>query len=196
MSRYSQRRPVAVKPIRGLDFSYGFLTNVEAADGTVLGHVAKDQIQGAVVWGANAPKPARASKQKASGVSSSFISFDAIDAARKAGWRVGKARTRGASNSTATRTVYVTIEGIKYAWRIPNVTATNLGDLAQLGIKVADPKDRDLVFGASSPKPPRAKKKKDNSTISTFYDPSVTLPTGFTVVGNAVDPEATVASQT
>lgn len=196
MGRYDSRRQVAVKPFNGATFLYGFATNVDAADGAVLGHVEKDAITGPVVWRANMPKPARASKQKATGVSSSFVSWDAISAARAAGWRVGKAKLRTGSESTLTKTVYVTVEGIKYAWRMPNTTATNLGDIAALGIKVATPADRDLVFGASLPKPPRAKKVVSGSVVSTFYDPSTTLPAGFSVVGSGLDAEVPVGAAT
>lgn len=196
MSRYDVKREVGVTPFKGATFKYGFLTNIDAADGVVLGHVAKADVTGPIVFGANSPKPARATKEKATGTVSSFIDVLAIPAARSARWSIGKGKNRTGGTNNKVNIVYVTIEGIKYAWPLPKLTQSNLGDISVLGIKLATAEDKDLVFGAKTPKPPRATKRGGDSSFSTYYDPSVTLPAGWRSTNSKTDVEKSIESQT
>lgn len=178
MSRRDPRRVVYV-PLTTLNINYGFRTNIDEGDATVLGHVA---VAGAYpdnfVLGANAPKPPRASRVRITGTTSSFISPDQIATARAAGWRLtGRTRTRSGANTLRSTPVYVNIGGIKYAWNMPDETYTAIaGDAAGLGIQAATSADTDLVWGASFPKPPKVAKLvitgDDTTNYSTFCDSS------------------------
>lgn len=193
MGRYDEKRKVYVTPYQGSNLNYGFATNIDAAQSSQLGHTDLTGANPAgYIFGANSPKPARASRRFASGVVSSFIDVGSIVAARAAGWSVGKGKRRGASSTAKTKTVFVTILGFKYAWQLPAETEASIGGLAALGIQVATNADTDLVFGANSPKPDRAQKTvvngSDVNVISTFFDPSITLPTGWSVIASDKDP--------
>lgn len=185
MGKYDNRILVAVSPFNGSTILYGFQTNIDANDRQALGQqeIGNQEVNGLVV-GANSPKPARASRRRATGTTSSFIDWSVIAAARQAGWRVGTGRLRRGSVGARSRTVFVTYKGINYAWQIPNDTYANLGgDAAALGLREAGPNDTDLVFGAQSPKPPKATRTigegEDANQITTFYDPSGQVPAGW-----------------
>jgi hypothetical protein len=188
MSRTGPKRIVAVTPFVGSPLKYGFATNIDQAQSTQLGHAPVNTLAAGYIFGANAPKPARARKKFATGVVSSFISAGSVATARGQGWSVGKGSYRTGGSTPKGKAVYVTLQGVKYGWNMPNTTAQRMGgSLTQLGIKIATTADKDIVFGASYPKPPTASRSiassGGTSTISTFYDPSVTLPTGWTASG-------------
>ncbi|MFE4108566.1 hypothetical protein [Almyronema epifaneia] len=194
MSKYGKRRLVWVIPFNGSPVRYGFLTNIDQAQGTQLGQTA---IGGTVpqgyVFGANSPKPARASKAFASGTVSSFVNAGNIASARQQGWRVGKARLRRGGSRKKSSVVYVTLGGVNYAWTMPNDTKTKIGgDLAALGIKTTTGQETNLVFGASNPTPPKAYKTVGTGSsinlISTFYDPQRSLPAGWQAAATGIDP--------
>lgn len=181
--------------------NYAFWTNIPSAARTALGQVAITTPENPplnTVLASNFPKPRRASRRSAGAAgryTSSFASAAALRALKIAGWRITKPRiTKPPLHIEATRptsfvhTVYVTYRGIKYAWQLPKVTITNLTQavVTGLGINLATPGDFDeLCFGAQAPKPPKASitiadGDTNSKTLSTFYDPSVTLPTGWT----------------
>lgn len=194
MGRYTKRRLVFVSPFNSSAIKYGFATSIDQSQGTQLGHtpVGDDSLQG-YVFGANSPKPARASKAFASGTVSSFVNAATIAAARTAGWRIGKALLRRGSSTSKTVVAYVTLEGVQYAWNLPKETQSKIGgDLATLGIKLASGPETDLVFGASKPRPPTASKVIGSGSainvISTFYDPSRNLPPGWRSGTSRIDP--------
>ena len=192
MGKYDDKRPVTVVPFNGSSIRYGFLTNIDSGDSQILGHQdAAAAGQGGIVYGANSPKPARASRKRATGTTSSFIDWNSIAAARTQGWSIGKASIRRGGTTAKSRVVYVTFQGISYAWSMPNDTYANIGsgDLQTLGVRDSDTNDTDLVFGADSPKPPRAMFDAGENTYSTFYDPTNgTLPEGWSGVSNSQDP--------
>lgn len=173
-------------PFPGI-IKYGFLTNAPQTVGTSLGHeLVPANAPTGLVFGANAPKPGRASKRRVAGTDSSFYDHTKYAALRADGWSLTFPRRRRGAVGQNSRTVYVTTGGIKYAWRIPNHTWTKVGAAAAaLGIQVATASDDDLVFGASIPKPPKAIKVEvgadGTDVISTFVDPSRvdTLPEGW-----------------
>ncbi len=189
MSRTGPKRIVAVVPFSGSPIRYGFATNIDQAQSQQLGQAPVNTFASGFVFGANAPKPARARKKFASGIVSSFISAGSVVAARGAGWSVGKGKYRTGGSTPKGKTVYVTIGGIKYGWVMPNTTAQRIGGSStQLGIKEAQSTDKDVIFGASYPKPPKASRSVASSggtsTLTTFYDPSVTLPAGWRSSGS------------
>lgn len=173
------------------DHKYGFRTTLEASKGTILGHQTLDAstpVTG-LIFKANHPKPKRASKTFATGTNSSYIAPSAIVAAIAAGWDIVKAKSNGRkSKSTFQVPVYVTVNGVKYAWGMKKSQKAKLGaNFATLGIKEVTGTEQDLVFGASFPKPPRVQsltlsgKGASGTSVSsnTFYDPSNTIPDTF-----------------
>lgn len=176
MARYGARTEVYVTPFAGSQIKYGFLTNVKEASQTALGHVKvnRSQLPEGLVFGANAPKPGRASKFTATGNESSFYDIKQAEALRAAGWRMSFPTIRRGKVGRRSVCVYVTLGSINYAWMLNNETKASIGkDLDALGIKLGKADDRDLVWGARFPKPPKGYKTgADNRTISTFIDPS------------------------
>ncbi|MEM6836890.1 MAG: hypothetical protein AAF609_08535 [Cyanobacteria bacterium P01_C01_bin.120] len=193
MGKYDDKRPVSVSPFNGSNVRYGFLTNIDAADSSVLGQQdANDRNQAGLVFGANSPKPARASRKRAAGTTSSFIDWNSIAAARTSGWSIGKASVRRGGRTAKTRIVAVTFQGITYAWNMPNDTYANIGaaDLQTLGVRDTDTNDTDLVFGVDSPKPPKATFDAGDNQYTTFYDPTNgNLPEGWSSASNSQDPQ-------
>ncbi len=124
-----------------------------------------------VFFGANSPKPPRATKEFASGTIGSYCSTDKISSLKSNGWTVSrKARIRGVKTAGKTRTVYVDMPGgWKYAW---NITASEADLASELGFVLATGADAtDLIWGVNYPKPPRASKTDENGTTSTFMKP-------------------------
>lgn len=159
---------------------YAFRTVVDETKGSQLGHellAANSPVSG-LIFKANSPKPPRATKEFATGVSSSFIDFASYSSASAAGWSITPSKNMG-RRSVETRfayIVYVTINGLKYGWSIRKTLFRKLqSNLASLGVKRATASDN-LVFGASFPKPPQVVMKAVSGseiiTNSTFYDPS------------------------
>ncbi|WP_293360952.1 MULTISPECIES: hypothetical protein [unclassified Microcoleus] len=183
--------------------NYAFWTNIPAGDRTTLGQVAIATPAAppvGTVLASSFPKPRRASRRTGLRFTSSFCAVGSITALKVAGWRISKQKVTRPPLHTATlrpnsfiQTVYVTFNGIKYAWQLPKVTITNVTEavIGQLGIKLAVPGDfNELCFGADAPKPPKASvtiavagtggAADSSKTLSTFYDPSGGLPTGWT----------------
>lgn len=187
--RYGSRTLVSVIPFQGVSIHYGFATSMSSGDQGLLGHEAVDlgNPKVGLVLGANAPKPGRARKKKATGYESSFYDYAKSSELTAAGWKVSPAIiSRGKGSRTLSYEVYITLGGIKYAWNMPATTYHKLeaaGGLSQLGIKLTESTDIDYVKGARYPRPPRAQTAlvggETTSIISTFYDPSKTLPDGF-----------------
>lgn len=186
-NQYDSRRPVAVKPFATCGILYGFLTNVNAATSTSCGHV--DMSGGTLpvnlVFGASAPQPGRASKLVSDEYNSSFYDHASAAALRAAGWRLSRPTIRRARSGPRSKCVYVTLAaGVKYAWNMPAALHGLISaDLTGLGIRAADATEKDLVFGARN-KPPKAFKGDGATSYTTFYDPSVTLPTGWASAGS------------
>jgi hypothetical protein len=191
-SPYGTRTLVSVVPFTGSTIKYGFYTNADGGTQSALGHTA---ITGAYppgfVLGANAPKPPKAFRMRASGSESSFCSADAVAAAKAAGWKVQPGRLRLGASSTRSKTVYVTVDGNKIAWKMPQYSYSRItaGDRTALGIRDATSADLDLVFGVRFPKLPRVKflaipTTGAASSQSTFCDPDAidNLPAGWVAV--------------
>lgn len=125
-----------------------------------------------IVIGANAPKPARAAKKTQTGWEGSFCSYDVIAALKTAGYRItaGKPTRKPRAATNTSRVVYVTLNGIKYAWYATRSTVA--ANTAVVGVKDATGGDNDLIFGAEFPKPPRYKIIVEDDSFSSFIDPS------------------------
>lgn len=185
--RRGETTQVYVTILSGL--KYGFRTNkaLHLAHGAVLGQETYVSAAG-VFFGANSPKPAKASLETASGTVSSFCSTASIDALKTAGWVVTRKNSiRGVKTGGKTRTVYVDMPGgYKYAW---NITATEASLASTLGFVAASGADASsLIWGVNYPKPPRASKKENGSTTSTFCKPQQSVITaaitaGYTISG-------------
>jgi len=192
MGKYDDKRPVTVVPFNGSSIRYGFLTNIDSGDSQILGHQdAAAAGQGGIVYGANSPKPARASRRRATGTTSSFIDWNSITSARQQGWTTGKANIRRGGSTARGRVVAVTFQNLTYAWNMPLDTYNNIGagDRQTLGIRDTDENDTNLVFGAQYPKPPKARFDAGDNIYSTYYDPTNgSLPEGWSGVSNSLDP--------
>lgn len=188
-------RKVAVQPTVSATHLHGFLTSVDTAVSTALGHVnAAAATSDAVVYGANSPTPARMSKKNASGRSEgSFVDVGSIATARAAGYKQTKqTKYRIVAATAFSKPVYVKLTvntvNLKYAWRMPTATYTGIAaSRTALGIKDVTTADmKTLVWGINNPKPPKAIKPGEPS-YSTFYDPDEELPTGWTGAGAGTD---------
>lgn len=155
------------------NFKYGFLTQKQGhnAHKAALGQTAFAGAAG-VFFGANAPKPPRATYDGSENTFSSFCSTDKVATLKKTeGWSVNdRTGRRGVKTTGKTRTVYVEMPGNwKYAWNLP-VSEIDLA--ADLGFVQATGSDAaDLVWGVNEPKPPRASRKTAEGTQSTFVKP-------------------------
>lgn len=168
---------------------YGFRTN-KAIHNSYKAELGQTEYNGAagVVFGANAPKPAKASKEFASGTIGSFCSTAKINDLRAANWVVTRKNSiRGIKTGGKTRTVFVEMPGgYKHAW---NLTASEVDLAGILGFQIATGADAsDLVWGVNSPKPPRATKRENGSSTSTFCKPQqsvidAAIEAGFSISG-------------
>jgi hypothetical protein len=167
---------VAIK-VGPTTINYGFLTGLKPADRTDFGQIEiTTNLPTAFCFGANAPKPARASKREPTGYVSSYCADNKINTLKDAGYRTSRKKQRSPQLGGLSKTVYVTIEGIKYAWNTPAI-ATEPQGYNSAGIQSATANDIDLIYGAEFPKPPRYATEisgADNlsGTFSTFVDPS------------------------
>lgn len=184
-----------ITPGGGTAMPYGFLTNVDSAEYSVLG--VTNPVAGAfVLLGANRPKPTRMMKKESTYTVSCFASSAQIQSAIVAGWKVAKVGNRyrySASNVFAGTTgpsvslyVPVTVGSltIKYAWKMPRYQAAKMTetDRTELGIilPTSDNDARDMIFGLNNLKPSRANRKIGTTgsasySLTTFMDDTKTL---------------------
>ncbi|QCS50312.1 hypothetical protein FEK30_13265 [Picosynechococcus sp. PCC 11901] len=120
----------------------------------------------------NRPKPARASKRFPTGYEGSFCSTDKISALKLNGYTVTKPKLALIGPGGFSRVLYVTINGVNYAWRRPKNAGGEVA-LTELGVKDADGSELDLVFGADFPKPAQAIRTiTSQGTYRSFVDNS------------------------
>ena len=170
--RRGNRLLVYVDMDNGLKYGFQTQQSIHLAYKEILGQTTYGGAQG-VFFGANSPKPRRASKEFATGRVSSFCSSKAatVGGLRADGWQLsGEKRNRGVKLSGKTRTVFIDMPGgYKYAW---NLTRAEVSEAtSELGVKLATGSENDLIWG-STPKPPRAQKQTAEGSVSTFSDPS------------------------
>lgn len=170
MRRRGSRIAVHVK-ITG-NRKYGYLTQetIYNKHKDALG-ITKFAGASGVFFGANAPKPPRATFDFATGAESTFCSEDKTAELRKTGWTITRPGSiRGVKTAGKTRTVYVEMPGgWLYAW---NITASEADLADELGFVLATGADAsNLVWGVGNPKPPRASRRDNSGTVSTFIKP-------------------------
>lgn len=200
---YGTKRLVSVA-VAGLpDMKYGFSTDVSEATSTALGHVAASTngvVAPGTVFGANSPKPPRASKKFEStvkGTESSFVATGAIAAAKAAGWKIspGKIRYPSATKFSVPVMVaykpYAATGTVNYAWSMPKYQHALIDTaLAGLGIElITGANYATAVFGINNPRPKRAKLvvtgEGGTNTLTTFVSEakSDSLPEGWALAG-------------
>jgi hypothetical protein len=130
----------------------------------------------AVFFGANSPKPPRATWESTSGSESTYVSQAKVAALKKMNNVSVKSNTkyRALQVTGKTRTVYVPMTaGWNYAW---NLSTAEIEYKDILGLQTPTSTNvQSLVWGVNSPKPPRASKKIGGSTVSTFINPAQTI---------------------
>lgn len=150
---------------------YGFLTQqaVHNEVKTVFGQTTYTGAAG-VFFGANSPKPPKATIVKSTGNVSSFCSTAKVKTLlqNRSEYDVSQRSTiRSIGRTGKTTAVMVDMPGgYKYAWRLTNSEADLI---AELGVELATASG-DLVWG-STPKPPRAYKRTAEGLVSTFCKP-------------------------
>lgn len=197
-NQYDARVLSYVKPFSSASFAYGFKTNAKEATRTACGVVV---ITGAIpenlVVGCDAPKPGRASRFATDEYESSFYDHSKYTALRAANWATTRPSVRVAKASALSKPVYITIKGIKYAWRMSAAQYTNItsAERTALGITDVTAGERTMVWGCREPKPPKVGKTAGGNTISTFCDPTKldSLPEGWQSLGGSkttIDPSS------
>ena len=200
--RYHSREPVFVS-IRNFTGNYGFYTNLSTGDQGELGQQGLATAQGAVIFGANRPKPPRAIKKDTGGSVSSFVD-SSILGALPAGWRLsasGKASV-GPSDLASTiiksiRTFVPITASVNWAWDMPLETMSKIGQdvFPALGIELLTPASKCWYkantvknSGTEFSRPPRVKTTRAGEggidTVSTFCSPLKLddLPLGWTPI--------------
>jgi hypothetical protein len=192
LNQYDSRTLVSVKPFANAGIVYGFKTNVNDAVRAALGHTPVDlaNAPATLVIGANSPKPGRATKRTADEYNSSFYDYENYGTLRADGWAASLPNRRRGSVGANSRAVYVTVNTVKYAWKMPiGLYDALAATRSQLGITDATSNDTDLVWGASFPKPTRVSATivgtGGTNVLSTFCDPTRldNLPAGWAAAG-------------
>jgi hypothetical protein len=166
---------------------YGFQASANSnAHRAALGQIVYTN-QAGVFFGANSPKPNRATKEFATGSVGSFCDPSKEAELRTADWIITKSsRRRGIRSSGKTRTVFVGMPGgYNHAWNIPS-EEMDLAD--ELKFAQATASTPNLVWGVNRPKPPKASIRVGGSTRSTFIEPKkstmdAAVAAGFSVSG-------------
>lgn len=177
-------------PVTTNNYKYGFKTNDKKfkAVGAVLGQKTALGVVG-VFYGANSPKPGTARKVDKTGSISSYFDQKKAKALQKEGWILTESgSTQGIRTSGLAITVAVdTPFGYKYAWNITKAEATVF---SPFGAVV--PTDADKLVWGSFPKPPRATKRTNTGSTSSYIAPDTSIinqaiAAGFSVT--AADPD-------
>lgn len=178
-----ERTPVYVT-IGPIKYGFGASANTNTHR-VALGHTVYSGQEG-VVFGANSPKPNRASKEISGFTVSSFCDPSMEDDLKTAEWSIIRySRRRGIRTAGRTRTVYVPMPGgYNYSW---NITSAETTHSTILGFSQATATTGNLVWG-SSPKPPRATLRTAAGTVSTFIRPlqsrmDAAVAAGWTISG-------------
>lgn len=155
MGVYDDREAVVVSPFNGSTVNYGFKTNVDGAAQAALGHQPVSAAVGPVVFGANRPKPARMTRNVATGTESSFVDWQSHDAAIAAGWKRTKGVLYGPPPYESARAIRVVAEvatGLSIAWDMRKTLYNRIAeDLGGLGVEVLTTANgKDAVTGPNS----------------------------------------------
>ena len=112
---------------------------------------------------ANSPKPPRAQQKTPLGINGTFCDQANVTALKAAGYTVKPGKVKGislASGANGVVTLYVLVDGVKYAWNMAQARYTRLNaEFVGLGVEEATAADRNtLVWGATCPRPAIASK--------------------------------------
>lgn len=172
-------------PVLGM--KYGFLMdrNSFTGFGSVLGiEDAASETQ--VFYGANSPKPPRASKKDNGVTQSGFYDIAKAGSLVSAGWRLsGASRLKSIKKAGAAVTVAVPTPfgGKDYAWNIP---VARKAKALELG--ATEPNDPTKLVWGAFPKPPRASiLDATGVSFSTFCPPNQTSINAASTLGYAVE---------
>ncbi|MCT7971082.1 hypothetical protein [Laspinema olomoucense] len=169
-----------IKPIG----SYGFMTNLDAAESSQLGHYAartsgsSGNYIPSLIIGGDAPRPAKLRKKTLEYTVTSYVGYDKVNQALAQGWKkAGNIEYRAPRQTKNSKLVFISIRGIKYAWRMRTEQYAKLQAFASnIGFKDASANDTDLVYGPSFPKPPTIgiviSGEGGTDSLSTFCDPT------------------------
>lgn len=156
---YGERTLVTVAITSGgVNINYGFLSGLRESLRSNFGQVVTTtSLPTNFCFGANSPKPGRASKKLATGIVSSFYADAKRSELKKAGYDVTRKKIRAIQTGGLAPVYFVTIGGIKYAWNMAYMSEQTLpSDLVTAaGVTKAENDEKGLVFGAEFPKPPR-----------------------------------------
>lgn len=140
MGVYDDKEVSVVTPFNGSTVRYGWQTNIDEADKGVLGHQTLDAVSGPIVFGASKPKPARMTKERTTGNSTSFVDWQSYNSAKQAGWKKSKGVIYGPSPFNGPKSIRVVCEvapGLSVAWNMRKTQYSRItGDLSALGIEV------------------------------------------------------------
>lgn len=155
-------------PVYGM--KYGFLMDSNSFNGFggVLG-IKDAASEGGVFYGANSPKPPRATLKDNGVTKSGFYDIANAKVLASAGWKLSSAaRLKSIKASGAAVTVCVdTPFGKSYAWNIPANRKTRAIELG-----ATEPTDPTLLVWGAYPKPPRATiRNADGTSFGTFCPP-------------------------
>ena len=173
--------------VPALGMKYGFLMdqNSFTSFGQVLG-IKDAASEGQVFYGANSPKPPRASKRDNGVTQSGFYDIANAKQLVAAGWRLSSStRIKSIKKTGAAITVAVPtpFSNKDYAWNIPAGRKTEA-----LALGASEPSDATKLVWGSFPKPPRATiRKADGTTFSTFCPPNQTAINTASGLGYAVE---------
>jgi hypothetical protein len=200
--------------VGGVNAYYAFKTNVDASEVSDLGQVIAATIAGSttpifVGTGSDGrPRPARL-KKKREGITSLVGTANIATALATRKWQIvkravyqGRVAQRSASFGTpitggdaakGSMLVVVTTSGLNWAWRMPaqQFNKITAAEATALGITIpnTDLEFRSLLVRADLPRPGRAFRSLETTEntlrIETFISDGVTLPTGWTGIGEA-----------
>jgi hypothetical protein len=171
-------------------FNYGWYTSLDAAASTLFGHIDMTGTSSAkpVVFGASRPQPQRSIHKLSR--ATSFIAVAKKEDAAFQPVKKEKACPKPSPGNAKSKRVYVTYEGVNYAWNQPTEVIDKSGGMSALGVKDVESSTQCAIGvntvwnqGVFHGKPPRARKIVDSSgdvdTVSSFYGVA-TLPEGWT----------------
>jgi len=201
-NQYDPRRAVYVTPRAGSPILYGFKTNCKATTSTACGHTDVDfaALPAALVFGANSPKPGRATKRTATEYESSFYTVANKAALKADKWQLSRSFYRVPTVGERSVTVSVATNGsgtatgaIQYAWQMQRHLYDLIeAELTALGIDLPASGAQDLTFGADLRLPRASKVIVDagdgsSKTVSTIVAPAKfdSLPAGWTPAGGS-----------
>ncbi|MBW4514172.1 MAG: hypothetical protein KME11_03095 [Timaviella obliquedivisa GSE-PSE-MK23-08B] len=159
---------------------YGFqASSTSSTYAAELGHTPF-VAQAGVFFGANAPKPARATKEFTTTIVGSFCDDSKIATLKTTGWTVTQSGIRrGLKRSGRVRTVFIDMGTYNYAW---NITVDDVDLAADLGFELAVGSTPNMVWG-STPKPPRATRRTLTGSESTFMKPTTAVANAAAAAG-------------